>query len=96
MDIILYILLFLWEQFSEVFFTLAVSRIPIGQDITHERSYCPNCNHKLSFLDMIPILSYIFFGWKMQILQTKNKNKIFNLRSIFWNSICFICIVYKV
>ena len=79
MDIILYILLFCIGTVFGSFFTLAVSRIPIGQDITHERSYCPNCNHKL-----------------MQILQTKNKNKIFNLRSIFWNSICFICVIYKV
>jgi leader peptidase (prepilin peptidase)/N-methyltransferase len=53
------------------FFTLAVSRIPIGQDITHERSYCPNCNHKLSFLDMIPILSYIFLGGKCRYCKQK-------------------------
>ena len=46
------------------FFTLAVYRIPLRQDITHTRSYCPNCNHKLSFWDMIPIFSYIFLGGK--------------------------------
>lgn len=42
------------------FFTLAVYRIPLKKDITHERSFCPNCNHKLGFWDMIPIWSYIF------------------------------------
>lgn len=41
------------------FFTLAVYRIPLGLNITHERSFCPNCNHKLSFKDLIPIFSYI-------------------------------------
>ena len=41
------------------FFTLAVYRIPLKKDITHERSFCPTCNHKLGFWDMIPILSYI-------------------------------------
>jgi hypothetical protein len=41
------------------FFTLAVYRIPLGLDITHERSFCPNCDHKLGFKDLIPILSYI-------------------------------------
>ena len=46
------------------FFTLAVHRIPKHQDITHERSYCPNCNHKLQFLDLIPVWSYIFLGGK--------------------------------
>lgn len=42
------------------FFTLAVYRIPLKKDITHERSFCPTCGHKLGFWDMIPILSYIF------------------------------------
>lgn len=41
------------------FFTLAVYRIPLKKDITHERSFCPTCNHKLGFWDMIPILSYL-------------------------------------
>ena len=71
MDIILYILLFCMGTVFGSFFTLAVSRIPIGLDITHERSYCPNCNHKLSFLDMIPILSYIFLGGKCRYCKQK-------------------------
>ncbi len=71
MDIILYILLFCIGTVFGSFFTLAVSRIPIGQDITHERSYCPNCNHKLNFLDMIPILSYIFLGGKCRYCKQK-------------------------
>ena len=71
MDIILYILIFCIGTVFGSFFTLAVNRIPIGQDITHERSYCPNCNHKLSFLDMIPILSYIFLGGKCRYCKEK-------------------------
>ena len=71
MDIVLYILLFCVGTVFGSFFTLAVNRIPIGQDITHERSYCPNCNHKLSFLGMIPILSYIFLGGKCRYCKQK-------------------------
>lgn len=71
MDIVLYILLFCIGTVFGSFFTLAVNRIPIGQDITHERSYCPNCNHKLSFLDMIPIFSYIFLGGKCRYCKQK-------------------------
>lgn len=41
------------------FFTLAIYRLPRKQDITHSRSYCPNCKHKLGFFDCFPILSYI-------------------------------------
>ena len=64
MDYILYLLIFCIGTVFGSFFTLAVYRIPLRQDITHTRSYCPKCNHKLSFLDMIPILSYTFLGGK--------------------------------
>lgn len=53
------------------FFTLAVYRIPLKQDITHKRSYCTKCGHKLSFIDMIPILSYIFLGGKCRYCKEK-------------------------
>lgn len=64
MEYILYLLIFCIGTVFGSFFTLAVYRIPLRQDITHTRSYCPKCNHKLSFWDMIPILSYTFLGGK--------------------------------
>lgn len=71
MDWILYILIFCIGTLFGSFFTLAVYRIPLRQDITHTRSYCPKCNHKLQFLDMIPILSYIFLGGKCRYCKEK-------------------------
>ena len=59
MDVMLYILIFIIGTLFGSFYTLAVYRIPKRQDITHTHSYCPNCNHKLGILDLIPILSYI-------------------------------------
>jgi len=41
------------------FLSLAIHRIPKGENITHKRSYCPNCNRLLGFSDLIPVLSYI-------------------------------------
>ena len=54
-----------------VFTPLYGLNIPLGKDITHERSFCPNCNHKLSFLDMIPILSYICLKGKCRYCKQK-------------------------
>lgn len=59
MDLFLYIMIFMMGTVFGSFFTLAVYRIPLKKDITHERSFCPKCNHRLEFLDLIPILSYI-------------------------------------
>lgn len=71
MDYILYILIFCIGTLFGSFFTLAVYRIPLKQDITHTRSYCPKCNHKLGFWDMIPIFSYIFLGGKCRYCKEK-------------------------
>ena len=70
-NIILYIAIWISGTVFGSFFTLAVHRIPKHQDITHERSYCPNCNHKLQFLDLIPVFSYIFLGGKCRYCQNK-------------------------
>ena len=71
MDIFLYVVIFIIGTLFGSFFTLAVYRIPLKKDITHERSYCPNCNHKLSFLDMIPIFSYLFLRGKCRYCKQK-------------------------
>lgn len=69
--IIFYILIFIIGTLFGSFSTLAVYRLPLHKDITHERSFCPKCNHKLSFWDMLPILSYIFLGGKCRYCKEK-------------------------
>ena len=64
MTVFFYFILFAIGVVIGSFCTLAVYRIPLKKDITHERSFCPNCGHKLSFFDLIPILSYIFLKGK--------------------------------
>lgn len=64
MNVFLYLIIFAIGTLCGSFLTLATYRIPIHKDITHERSFCPNCNHELSFFDLIPIFSYICLGGK--------------------------------
>ena len=71
MNTFIYIIIFIIGTLFGSFYTLAVYRIPKRQDITHTHSYCPNCNHKLGFLDLIPILSYIFLGGKCRYCKQK-------------------------
>ena len=71
MEIILYTLIFIIGCFFGSFFTLAVYRIPRKEDILIKHSYCPNCNHKLGFLDLFPVFSYIFLGGKCRYCKTK-------------------------
>ena len=53
------------------FYTLAVYRIPKNIDILKRHSYCPNCEHKLGFFELIPVLSYIFLGGKCKKCKQK-------------------------
>lgn len=71
MEAIIYFLIFIIGTLFGSFFTLAVNRIPIKESISHGRSYCPKCNHKLQFLDLIPVLSYIFLGGKCRYCKEK-------------------------
>ena len=68
---IIYILVFAIGTLIGSFCTLAVYRLPLRKDITHERSFCPKCNHKLNFLDLIPILSYVFLRGKCRYCHEK-------------------------
>lgn len=73
MEIILYIIIFVIGITFGSFYTLAVHRIPKSEDITHTRSYCPYCNHKLNIFDLIPVISYIFIGGKCRYCKQKIK-----------------------
>lgn len=71
LETIVAVMALIMGTFLGSFFTLAVYRIPIKQNITHERSYCPKCNHKLNFLDLVPVFSYIFLGGKCRYCKEK-------------------------
>lgn len=79
MEVFIYIILFIIGTLLGSFCTLAVYRIPLKQDITHERSYCPKCNHKLDFFDLIPLLSYIFLRGKCRYCKEKIRPRYFIL-----------------
>lgn len=92
MNIFFYIIIFIIGIMFGSFYTLAVYRIPKGEDITHKHSYCPNCNHKLGFLDLIPLFSYIFLGAKCRYCKKKIRPRYFILE--FLSGLCFVLIAY--
>lgn len=79
MNTILYIAIFSIGITFGSFFTLAVYRIPRKEDITHVRSHCTTCNHRLNFLDLIPIFSYLFLRGKCRYCGEKIRIRYFLL-----------------
>lgn len=92
MEAIFYIIIFIMGITFGSFYTLAVYRIPKGEDITHTHSYCPNCNHKLNFLDLIPIFSYIFLGGKCRYCKKKIRPRYLILETI--SGLFFVIVAY--
>lgn len=79
MEIFLGAILFIMGTFFGSFFTLAVYRIPLKKDITHEHSFCPTCNHKLGALDLVPVWSYLFLRGKCRYCGEKIRIRYFLL-----------------
>ena len=71
MNLLLYAIIFVCGAMFGSFYTLSTYRIPKNIDIVKKHSYCPNCNHKLGVLDLVPILSYIFLGGKCRYCKQK-------------------------
>ncbi len=71
MNAIIYIIIFIMGTVFGSFLTLATYRLPLNEDIVKKHSYCPKCNHELSFWDMIPIFSYIILKGKCRYCKTK-------------------------
>ena len=92
MNTYFYVILFIIGALFGSFYTLAVYRIPKRQDIVHTHSYCPNCNHKLGFLDLIPIISYIFLGRKCRYCKQKIRPRYLILEIL--SGVLFITIAY--
>lgn len=92
MEIFFYTILFIMGIFFGSFYTLAVYRIPKKQDITHTHSYCPNCNHKLGFLDLFPIFSYIFLGGKCRYCKEKIRPRYLILELL--SGLLFVALAY--
>lgn len=46
------------------FYNVVGYRLPEDMSIAFPASHCPNCNHKLKFYELIPVISYIFLGGK--------------------------------
>ena len=75
LEILIYTAIFIIGALFGSFFSLAIYRLPIKQSIMYGRSYCPKCNHKLGFLDLIPVISYICLGGKCRYCKEKIRGR---------------------
>ena len=56
---VVYMTIFLFGIVIGSFLNVCIYRIPEGESIVVERSHCMNCNYKLKWYDLIPLLSFV-------------------------------------
>ncbi len=64
MNYIILLLVFIYGIVFGSFYNVIIYRLPIDLSVARGRSFCTTCNHKLSTIDLVPVLSYITLGGK--------------------------------
>lgn len=71
MDIYYGVVIFIFGLILGSFYTVVGERLPEGKSIVNPPSHCPNCNHRLGILELIPVFSFLFLGGKCKNCQSK-------------------------
>lgn len=58
------IFIFLFGLVFGSFYNVVGLRVPQKESIVHLPSHCPKCQRRLTSLDLVPVLSYVFLGGK--------------------------------
>ena len=59
MEVIMFVWMFIIGAIFGSFYNVVGLRLPEGKSIVTPPSHCPKCNHKLTGMELIPIISYI-------------------------------------
>lgn len=65
------ILIFIFGLIIGSFLNVCIYRIPEGISVISPGSFCPHCRHPLSWLDNIPLFSYIFLRGRCRYCKEK-------------------------
>lgn len=71
MNILYLIIFFILGSVMGSFYTVVGTRLPNGENFLNSRSYCDKCHHKLSLLDMVPMLSFILLRGRCRYCKGK-------------------------
>ena len=71
MEIYLYVIIFIFGSIMGSFLNVLAVRLSNNESIIYPSSHCHNCQHKLKWYELIPILSYIIQKGKSNCCNTR-------------------------
>jgi leader peptidase (prepilin peptidase)/N-methyltransferase len=60
MSIVFILLLFIFGLIFGSFLNVVIYRMPRGESVVYPPSHCPECQHRLGFSDLFPLVSYLW------------------------------------
>ena len=70
-DIVFYLIIFIFGIVIGSFLNVCIYRIPEHEDIVKTRSHCMSCGGQLKWYDMFPLFSYLFLRGRCRYCKTK-------------------------
>jgi leader peptidase (prepilin peptidase) / N-methyltransferase len=71
METLLYLIVFTAGLIVGSFLNCVIYRMEKGESFLSGRSYCPYCRHKLGFLDLVPVIGFLFLRGKCRYCREK-------------------------
>lgn len=71
MSVLYLVIFFILGLFMGSFYTVIGLRCPKHENFISNRSYCDECKHTLSFLDMVPVVSFVLLHGKCRYCKKK-------------------------
>lgn len=93
LEIVPYIVIFIFGITIGSFLNVCIYRIPLHQSIVTVSSHCMTCGRKLKWYDMVPVFSWLLLGGKCRSCKSKISLQypvIESLNSILYVVICLV------
>lgn len=93
LEIVPYIVIFIFGITIGSFLNVCIYRIPLHQSIVMVSSHCMTCGRKLKWYDMVPVFSWLLLGGKCRSCKSKISLQypvIESLNGILYVVICLV------
>ena len=92
MEVVIYIVVFLYGIVIGSFLNVCIYRIPKEENIVKVRSHCMSCNYQLRWFDLIPLFSWLAFRGKCRKCGEKISIQYPLVEAA--NGVLYLCIFY--
>ena len=77
MEILFIIFFWIWGAIIGSFLNVCIDRLPAGKSLAYPPSACDACQHRLTWLDLFPVFSYLFLRGRCRYCQAKIPQRVF-------------------